>query len=148
MPNNILAEPVYRFSYRCAQNLCKGQIKAARDNMITCSNLGKDNPAKAKLLLYEALHDSVNDYLVINGNVTSSTSYLKIMFYFLKNFLKAYVSNDVRKADKEFKESYKSLYPNTHKIRDALIKQKKVTANNDTNALSRWVSFNFLNKSE
>ena len=49
MPNNILAEPVYRFSYRCAQNLCKGQIKAARDNMITWSNLGKDNPAKAKL---------------------------------------------------------------------------------------------------
>ena len=98
------------------------------------------------MLQRTAFNDGVRDYLADNSNTIFSL--LKTAFSVVKNFIIVSASKDVKKANKEFKESYEALYPNTHKVRDNIIKQNKVVANNNSDALSRRFSFNKMFKQD
>lgn len=139
MSNSILTEPVYRSTYRFAQNLCKGRINAARINRISACNSGKENPAKAQLLMSAARKDAMHDYVLFNCDTVFSA--VKLCFSVLKNLFKVDASSEVRKADKEFTQKYKELYPTTYKLRNKLIRQGRVTADNDSYVLTRRSSF-------
>lgn len=127
--SKILAEPVYQSSYRFARNLLNNKAEAAKINKIQALNLGKDDPAKALLLMKAAEKYAFEDYW---RSSKSEPSLLKFLFNVAKTKLKLRFSKDVNKAQDEFDQKYKELYPNTHKMRTRLINDEQVVADNDS----------------
>ncbi|MBE7703756.1 MAG: hypothetical protein E7Z89_06890 [Cyanobacteria bacterium SIG28] len=109
--------PVYKQAYNSARNIINGKAKAASTSYARFFELGKENPAQAKLLNKVAIRDVAFD----SGKNINILSSIKTAF---KTF--CVNSKDFKTEKKAFIKRYKELYPKTHKMRDKLIKQGRV----------------------
>lgn len=127
---NMIKDPVYRAAYRSTVNATYGRVKASAFEKTKFYNLGKQNPAQAKLISKSAVKDVLADI----GNIPNKIMAIKTLFL-------SGLKKNCRKAAKEFNKEYKTLYPKTHKMRDKIIRQNKVSLNSDSTWLERINEF-------
>ena len=110
--------PIYQQAHSMGENLINGKGKSAAKNLATVYELGKTNPAQAKLLSRVASRD-----LAFESKKNLITPLRMLVTAFKVNFIYSKKYNAEKKA---LDETYKQLYPKTHKIRDKFIKNGKV----------------------
>lgn len=115
--NNFRFSPVYKQAYNCTKNVIKGKFKAASTGYSRFFELGKENPAQAKLLNKVAIRNAAFDFKKNINILTLMKVAFKILCVYSKEF---------KTEKKAFIKRYKELYPKTHKMRDKLIQQGRV----------------------
>ena len=104
--------------------LWEGKAKKAAKHIRTFYKEGLNNPAKAKLIGVSELKEAKDSAIITDdefGNLGRRFT------HFITKIKTALCYSKTYKAEKKaFDKAYKELYPNTHKMRDKLLKNESV----------------------